>query len=363
MPEDYEPRRIPHRISPCCSSDRRPRWLGRRRSIRNKFDPCSRPPARPIRGRPALKARSSRGTSPRRFTRPSEPSAPPSVTSATRPTPSEPSGSCRAELGDDESAIEAPWRAARFLDLKRDDKGYAGYDDFLIAQARSSGSTGRSSGIADPGAGAPPALAGCRPRPRGRRPARPDHECSTTLGRAEAARPHVARAMKLAGDLERRLADRRRLGSRPARWKARSETPRSRSNGSPTPSDALRLSRAQPPRSAWMQTDLGPRRLLILLGRPDLALPRFEEAVRPSTSTSRTAARSPRTSRRSPGSSFEAGRVEEAHARRPGNPSTRRRTPMTDAREVDARVRLAQARGPGNDWTAASVTPRRGRAI
>src|SRR3954463_14267088 len=44
-------------------------------------------------------------------------------------------GICHAELGDDESAIES-WTGARALDLKRDDKGYAGYDDFLIAKAQ-----------------------------------------------------------------------------------------------------------------------------------------------------------------------------------------------------------------------------------
>ncbi len=43
-------------------------------------------------------------------------------------------GICQAELGDDTDAIDS-WRQAYTLDLKRDDPGYAGYDDFLIGQA------------------------------------------------------------------------------------------------------------------------------------------------------------------------------------------------------------------------------------
>ncbi len=44
-------------------------------------------------------------------------------------------GCCLAELGDEPSAIAA-WESAREVDLKRDDPGFAGYDDLLIARAQ-----------------------------------------------------------------------------------------------------------------------------------------------------------------------------------------------------------------------------------
>ncbi len=256
-------------------------------------------------------------------------------------------GLCRAELGDDEGGIES-WALARALDLKREDKGYAGYDDFLIAQAELR--LGRTAGGVATLERALPRLSEAVDR---------DHETDArlvltrtlvALGRAEEARPHVARAMKLAGELNDawRLAD---------AWASSGQVEGALGRAS------LALERFSDAReafeeqgrageAAWMQTTSAST--LILLGRPDLALPRFEEAAAVHEHLEDGGALSEDLAAIA-GLQLEAGRLEPALAS--ARKAVDQARDVDDRpREVEARVRLAQIEGARGDWAAASET-------
>ncbi len=115
-------------------------------------------------------------------------------------------GCCLAELGDYEAAIDA-FKAARALDLGRDDKGFEGYDGLLLA--RTELRLGRHADAASTLALALPKLGQAVDR---------DHECDARLVLVEArlalnepakAAPEAARAAALAVEIgdTRRLAD------------------------------------------------------------------------------------------------------------------------------------------------------------
>jgi tetratricopeptide (TPR) repeat protein len=256
-------------------------------------------------------------------------------------------GICRAELGDDEGAIDA-LAEARKLDIKREDKGYAGYDLFLIAQCELR--LERAQDAIRTLEAALPLLSTAVDR---------DHEADArlvltrtlaTLGRSEDARPHVARAIALAEGLNDawRLAD---------SWASSGQVEGALGNASLALerfADAQELFEEQgrAAESAWMETVSGST--LLLMGRSDLALARFEEAARlhehlddgGSTSEDLAAVA---------GLHLEAGRIEEAlqAARR----AVVKAQEVDDRpREVDARVRLAQVQGRKDDWIAAATT-------
>ena len=145
------------------------------------------------------------------------------------------------------------------------------------------------------------------------------------LGRAEEARPHVARAIALAEELADAWRLGRRLGlARPGRGGARA-MPRWRFERF---SDAQVLFEQQgrAAEAAWMETVSGST--LILMGRPDLALARFEEAARlhEHLEDGGVARRGPRGDRRPAPRSRPARRGPR---RRPGRPSRRPGTPTT----------------------------------
>jgi tetratricopeptide (TPR) repeat protein len=256
-------------------------------------------------------------------------------------------GLCHAELGDDETAIET-LHQARKLDLKREDKGYAGYDLFLIAQAeiRLDRPLDGLKSLNE----AFPLLSQAVDR---------DHEADArlvmtrtliTVGRAEEARPHVDRAITLAQELndEGRLAD---------AWASSGQVEGSLGNASLALErfdDARELFEGQgrAADAAWMETVSGST--LVLLSRPDLALARFEEAAwlhehledGGSVAEDLSAVA---------GLLLETGRIDEAlgAARKAVEKA---RTADDRPREIDARVRLAQVQGAQGDWLAASDT-------
>jgi tetratricopeptide (TPR) repeat protein len=256
-------------------------------------------------------------------------------------------GICHAELGDDESAIESLAKA-RVLDMKRDDKGYAGYDLFLIAQAELR--------LERPLDGlktltqALPLLSQAVDR---------DHEIDArlvltrtlaTLGRAEDARPHVARAIALAEALNDswRLAD---------CWASSGQVEGSLGNASLALerfADAQELFEQQgrAAESAWMETVTGST--LLILGRPDLALARFEEAARLHEHLEDGGSLAEDLAAVA-GLQLEAGRLDEA-IQAAGKAVTKAQEVDDRPREVDARVRLAQVQARRNDWPAAAAT-------
>jgi len=255
-------------------------------------------------------------------------------------------GLCHANLGDDESAIEAVNRA-RLLDLKREDKGYAGYDLFLIAQAELRLDR-PADGIRTLGM-ALPLLSQAVDR---------DHETDarlvltrtlTALGRAEEARPHIARAMVLADSLSDpwRIAD---------SWALSGQVEGSLGNASLALerfSDAQELFEQQgrAADSAWMETISGST--LLTLGRPDLALARFEEAARLHEHLEDGGSMAEDLAAVA-GLLLEAGRVDEAL--KTARKGMEKAQEVDDRpREVEARVRLAQILGHQNDWRAASA--------
>ena len=256
-------------------------------------------------------------------------------------------GICRAELGDDESAIESLLRA-KALDLKRDDKGYAGYDLFLIAQAEIR--LDRPSDGLKTLEAALPLLSEAVDR---------DHEADArlvltrtlvTIGRAEEARGHVARAITLAEE----LADAWRLADA---WASAGQVEGALGNASLALErfgDAQDLFEQQgrAADSAWMETVSASS--LLLLGRPDLALARFEEAARLHEHLEDGGSLAEDLSAIA-GLQLEAGRLDEAlgAARR----AVDKAQEVDDRpREVEARVRLAQVQGRKGEWAAASDT-------
>lgn len=254
-------------------------------------------------------------------------------------------GLCLAELGDDPGAIEA-WRLARSIDLKRDDPGFAGYDDFLIAQAEAR--LGRPDDAIRSLNEALPRLSGAADR---------DHETDASLalarllvgtGRAGAARRHAARAL----DLARTAKDAWRIADALA------------SSGqvegmTGQPAQALDLF-AQAQRAfedqgraadvAWMETISAST--LVLLDKPGQALPRYERAAQlhkdlkdgGSAAEDLTAAA---------GLHLRAGRIEPAL--RAAEEAVDQAADADDRpREVEARVRLAQILGARGDWGKAA---------
>ena len=256
-------------------------------------------------------------------------------------------GICQAELEDDPAAIDS-WRQARMLDLKRDDPGYAGYDDFLIAQAEAR--LGRVDDAIRTLMEALPRLSGKADR---------DHETDALLvltrllvgsGRAVDARGHVGRALELS-----RLAN--------DAWRIADALASSGQVEGATgqPAAALGLF-AQAQRSfeeqgraadaAWMETTSAST--LILLNKLDEALVRYERAARlhkdlkdgGSAAEDFTAVA---------GLHLSAGRLDPAL--QAAEEAVDQATEVDDRpREVEARVRLAQVQGVRNEWPKAAAT-------
>ncbi len=256
-------------------------------------------------------------------------------------------GICQAELGDDPAAI-ASWREAFALDLKRDDPGFAGYDDFLIGQAEAR--LGRPDDAIKSLERALPRLTGAADR---------DHEIDALLaltrilvgsGRVEPARTHVAWALELAQKANEawRIAD---------SWASSGQV----EGASGHPEVALdHFAKAQKlfeeqgraAEAAWMETTSASA--LVLLNRLDEALPRYETAARlhkhledgGSTSEDLAAVA---------GLHLEAGRLDQALIAAE-EAVDQARDADDRFREVEARVRLAQVQGAKNDWTSAADT-------
>lgn len=256
-------------------------------------------------------------------------------------------GLCHANLGDDESAIEALNRA-RTLDLKREDRGYAGYDMFLIGQAELR--------LDRPLDGLKTLLAALPLLSQG---VDRDHEADTRLvitrtlvmlGRAEEARPHVARAIALAESLSDgwRLAD---------AWASSGQVEGALGNASlalERTSDARELFEEQgrAAESAWMESVSGST--LLLLGRPDLALARFEEAARLHEHLEDGGSLAEDLAAVA-GLRLEAGQLDEAL--QAARKAVDKAQEVDDRpREVEARVRLAQVQGHKGEWKAAAAT-------
>ncbi len=256
-------------------------------------------------------------------------------------------GICRAELGDDTSAIVS-YRQAHALDLKRDDPGFAGYDDFLIAQAEAR--LGRPVDAIKSLERALPRLTGAADR---------DHEIDALLvltrifvgsGRPQPARTHVARALDLAQKAHEawRIAD---------SWASSGQV--EGASGRPDValdhfSQAQKLFEAQgrAAEAAWMETTSASA--LVLLNRPEEALARYEIAAQlhkhledgGSTSEDLAAVA---------GLHLEAGRLDPALVAAK-EAVDQARDADDRFREVEARVRLAQVQGAKNDWAAAAET-------
>ena len=256
-------------------------------------------------------------------------------------------GLCHANLGDDEAAIEALGKA-KLLDLKRDDKGYAGYDLFLTAQCHLR--------LDRPADGLKTLMESL---PLLSRAIDRDHETDArlvltrtlvTLGRAEEARPHVARAIHLAEALNDpwRLAD---------AWASSGQVEGSLGNASlafERFADARELFEQQgrAAESAWMETVSGST--LLILARPDLALARFEEAARLHEHLEDFGSLAEDLAAVA-GLQLDAGRVDEAL--KAARKAVEKAQEVDDRpREVEARVRLAQVQSHQNDWLAASNT-------
>jgi tetratricopeptide (TPR) repeat protein len=256
-------------------------------------------------------------------------------------------GICHAELGDDESAIESLTKA-RLLDIKRDDKGYAGYDLFLIAQAElrldrpEDGLKSLNMAL--------PLLSQAVDR---------DHETDArlvltrtlvVLGRAEQARPHVARAIALSEALNDawRLAD---------SWASSGQVEGALGNASlalERSADAQELFEEQgrAAESAWMETVTGST--LLMLGRPDLALARFEEAAKLHEHLEDGGSLSEDLAAVA-GLQLDAGKLDEAL--QAARKAVEKAQEFDDRpREVEARVRLAQVLARKDDWPAAAAT-------
>ena len=256
-------------------------------------------------------------------------------------------GICRAELGDDPAAIAA-WKQAYELDLERDDPGFAGYDDFLIAQAEAR--LGRPADAVKTLERALSRMTGAADR---------DHEIDARLvltrllvgsGQAARARPVAARALELAEEIK----DPWRIGDA---WASKGQV----EGTSGHPEDALEdfgkaiklfEQQGRAAEAAWMETTSASS--LILLNRPDQALVRYEQAARlhrhlqDGGSTAEDLAAIA-------GIHLEAGRFVPALTA-----ATEAVGQAQDAddrpREVEARVRLAQVQGAQNHWDDAAQT-------
>jgi tetratricopeptide (TPR) repeat protein len=256
-------------------------------------------------------------------------------------------GICKANIGDDEGAIEALGKA-RTLDVKREDKGYAGYDLFLIAQAEAR--LDRVNDAIKTLDIALPMLSTAIDR---------DHETDARLfltrillnvGQAEQAKPHVARALVLSEELKDslRIAD---------SWAASGQIEGALGNLS------LALERfadaeeqfeqdGRAGEAAWMETIAGST--LALMGRPDLSLARFEEAARRHEHLEDFGSLSEDLAAVA-GLLIETNRVDEALE--PAKKAVEKAQEIDDRpREIEARVRLSQVQGLKNDWKSAAET-------
>ena len=256
-------------------------------------------------------------------------------------------GICHAELGDDPAAIAA-WKRAYDLDLKRDDPGFAGYDDFLIGQAEA-----RLGRLDDALASLERALT------RLNGAADRDHETDARLvmarllvgtGRGEAARPFAARALQLAEGAKDawRIAD---------AYASRGQVEGATGRASAALDDFTRAAglfneQGRAAEVAWMETTSASA--LALLNRPDQALARYEKAAQlhkhledgGATAEDLAAAA---------GLHLDAGRLDLALAAAQEAVAQARDADDRD-REVEARVRLAQVQGARADWPAAAET-------
>ncbi len=256
-------------------------------------------------------------------------------------------GICQAELGDDTAAVDS-WRQAHTLDLKRDDPGYAGYDDFLIAQAEAR--LGRAEAAIQTLDRALPRLTGAADR---------DHEIDARLvltrllvgtGRADQARGHATRALELARQLndDWRVAD--SLASSGQVEGALGKPDVALDQFTQAQQAFERQGRAAD--AAWMETTSASA--LVPLDKPDQALARFEQAAKlhkhledgGSTSEDLAAVA---------GLHLEAGRLVPALTAAQ-EAVDQARDADDRAREVEALVRLAQVQGAKNEWLKAAAT-------
>ena len=254
-------------------------------------------------------------------------------------------GLCLAELGDDQGAIEA-WRQARPLDLKRDDPGYVGYDDFLIAQAQ--GRLGETAAAVQTLREALPRLSGAADR---------DHETDARLaltrllvgsGRAAEAREHATRAL----DLARGAKDSWRVADALA-----SSGQVEGSTGDPA--KALDLfaqaqhafeEQGRAADSAWMETTSAST--LVLLDKPDQAKARYERAATLHRDL-RDGGSAAEDLTALAGLHLQAGQIEAGL--KAAREAVDQAAEADDRpREVEARVRLAQIFGFRNEWAKAA---------
>jgi tetratricopeptide (TPR) repeat protein len=171
-----------------------------------------------------------------------------------------------------------------------------------------------------------------------------------TLGRAEEARPPVARALALAEELNDagRIAD---------AWAATGQVEGMLGNASLALerfADAAELYEKQgrAGEAAWMETATAS--ILVALGRPDLALARFEAAAELHEHLEDLGSLSEDLAAVA-GLLVEAGRLDDALG--PARRAVEKAMEVDDRfREVDARVRLAQVQGRKGDWPDAAST-------
>ena len=256
-------------------------------------------------------------------------------------------GICRGELGDDSAAI-ATWKQAYELDLKRDDPGFAGYDDFLIGQAEAR--LGRLPAAVQSLERALTRLGGAADR---------DHEIDARLsltrllvssGRGEAGRPHASRA--------RELAEKTKDAARTAdAWASLGQVEGSTGHADLALADFSKAQviyeqQGRAAEVAWMETTSASS--LILLNRLDEALKRYEKAaelhkhLEDGGSTSEDLAAVA-------GIHLEAGRLEPA-LKAAQEALDQARDADERGREVEARVRLAQVQSARNEWGQAAET-------
>ena len=263
-------------------------------------------------------------------------------------------GLCHAELGDDESAIEACARAQVARPETRG-QGVCRLRPLPDRAGRAAGWTGRSTALKTLEAGLPPALPGRRPRPRGRRPARDDPDpghARPARGGPTAHRPGHGPGRR-AG---RRLAARRRLGVGRARSKGRSATSRWPWSGSPTPPSCSSSKAGPPTPPGWRRSPArppaprparpGPRP--VRGGRRDPRAPRGRRLARP-----RTSPPSPASSSRPTGSTTPSPP--------PKRPWTRRRRSTTVPERSRPGSGSRRSRGGRATGPAGLGDPRRGR--
>jgi tetratricopeptide (TPR) repeat protein len=252
-------------------------------------------------------------------------------------------------LGDREAAIAA-WSAARTLDARRDDRGFEGYDWFLIGQAQLQ--LDRAKEGVDSLTRALPLLSQAIDR---------DHEADarvlmafalTERGEPETALEHLERSLELA----RVLDDPRREAAALAQL-GRVDLIR----GEPGPavewlSEAREgfLALGEEAEAAAMDRVMG--EAMIALELPDVALARVESAAE-SHQRLEAPALLGDDLRFLAGIQLEQGNLPAARELA-GRAAAAFRSAEDPTGEIDALVALARGQGFGNDWTAAASTLR-----